>query len=226
MDKPTLVENREISEWQRDRFQEVSLNFKRWVIIALVGWALNIVQTIALLVMVLSYKVELRVVQVEKDTGVTTVLTPPENGAYKSVTENEVSTKFWLNRYVLVRETYDPQDYKENYRAVQLMSSGDESKRYEDFMSETNPLSPVLRYNTTATRKVEVKSISFLNKQTAQVRFKTVERQNNSNREDYWVAILTYRYLQAPMSEKDRMEINPFGFQILTYRTDQEVIHE
>ena len=105
------------------------------------------------------------------------------------------------------------------------MSSGDETIRFNDSVSNSNPQSPVERYKSNTTRTVKISSVSFLDqkKKTAQVRFITTESTRNEIREDYWVAILTFRYINAPMDETDRLN-NPLGFQVISYRVDQEIV--
>jgi type IV secretion system protein VirB8 len=67
--------------------------------------------------------------------------------------------------------------------------------------------------------------VSFLNKNTAQVRFTATTRQiaTNEKQESHWIATLSYRYVNTPLEEGERLD-NPLGFQIKTYRIDQEVV--
>jgi type IV secretion system protein VirB8 len=157
---------------------------------------------------------------VDNDTGMTTVLEPLKE---KSLTENEAVTKFFIVKYVVARETYDPQDLNQNYERVRLMSTADEVGRFDDFIRGQN--GPVETFKTTTTRIIRVSSVSFLNKNTAQVRFTATTRQiaTNEKQESHWIATLSYRYVNTPLEEGERLD-NPLGFQIKTYRIDQEVV--
>jgi type IV secretion system protein VirB8 len=58
---------------------------------------------------------------------------------------------------------------------------------------------------------------------TALVRFDTL-RQDRSGYADTgqpWVAVVRYRFVDAPMQLDDRL-INPLGFQVVSYRRDAE----
>lgn len=126
---------------------------------------------------------------------------------------------------MIARETYDPQDLNRNYDLARLMSSNDEANRFNEAVANGNPSSPVERFKTTTVRTVKISSVSFLDqkKKTAQVRFVTTETTRNEIKEDYWVAILSFRYINAPLDETDRL-INPLGFQVVSYRVDQEIV--
>jgi hypothetical protein len=68
-----------------------------------------------------------------------------------------------------------------------------------------------------------VKSVSFLNSHTAQVRFTSTETMRASKSTDAWVAILSFRFVNLPETEEERF-INPLGFQVTAYRLDQELV--
>jgi type IV secretion system protein VirB8 len=65
--------------------------------------------------------------------------------------------------------------------------------------------------------------VSFLNKRTAQVRFSSTETSQTAKKEDAWVAIVSFRFVNLPETEEDRF-INPLGFQVTAYRVDQELV--
>ena len=167
--------------------------------------------------------VEPYVLQVDNKSGMTQVLTPLRN--QESLTEEEALTKSFIVKYVIARETYDSQDLNRNYDLVRLMSASEEGRKFEESIASGNPSSPIERFKTTTTRSVKISSVSFLDKKkkTAQVRFITTEASRNESKEDYWVCILTFRYINAPMDENDRLN-NPLGFQVVSYRVDQELV--
>lgn len=220
---PILKEDPAISEWYQDLYRSVLISRNRWLLIAAIALSVVLAQTIALISLIPLKKVEPYVIQIDNKSGITNVLKPLKDEKEKSLTENEAVTKSFIVKYMVARETYDPQDLNNHYDLVRLMSSSEEGKKFDDWVSNLNPNSPVERYKNTTTRTVKINSVSFLNNKTAQVRLMTTENQKNEHREDYWVAILTFRYVNSPMNETDRFN-NPLGFQILSYRLDQEVI--
>ncbi len=214
-----------VAEWYQDLYQSAVISRNRWFLVGLIGIGLAVIQALALVFVTPLKSVEPYVIQVDNKSGMTTVLKPLKDSNEANLTQDEAVTKSFIVKYIIARETYDPQDLNRNYDLVRLMSSSEESKRFDDSVSNLNPNSPVDKYKNIGTRTVRISSVSFLdkNKKTAQIRFVTTENQRNENREDYWVAILTYRYVNSPMDEADRFN-NPLGFQVLSYRLDQEII--
>ena len=55
------------------------------------------------------------------------------------------------------------------------------------------------------------------------MRFVAERRDQNGGaaRQDYWVAVIKYRYSGEPQKIEDRL-VNPLGFQVISYRRDQE----
>ena len=71
-------------------------------------------------------------------------------------------------------------------------------------------------------RLVNIRSITFLAPDTAQVRFTALEKLDTSERPSYWIATLQFRFVQNSADEEERL-INPVGFKITSYRIDPEV---
>jgi len=225
MNLATVKDDPTVSHWYQDLYRSVTVSRNRWFLAGIASLILAAVEGVALIALTPLKTVEPYVIQVDQHSGLTTVLQPLREGKENSLTEVEAVTKSFIVKYVIARETYDPQDLNRNYDLVRLMSSLDESQRFDKDVASGNPKSPVERYKTTTTRTVRISSVSFLDqkKKTAQVRFTTTETGHNETKEESWVAILTFRYINAPMDEKDRLN-NPLGFQIITYRVDQEIL--
>jgi len=224
--KQTVKDDPAVAEWYHDLYRSATINRNRWCLVGVIALILAATQALALIFLTPLKTVEPYVLQVDNKSGMTNVLKPLRDGKENSLTEEEAVTKSFIVKYVIARETYDPQDLNRNYDLVLLMSSPTEAKKFEDIVANGNPSSPVERFKNTTTRTVRISSVSFLDqkKKTAQVRFITSETgRNRQTKEDYWVSILTFRYINAPMDESDRLS-NPLGFQIISYRTDQEII--
>lgn len=222
----TFKDDPAVSDWYHDLYRSATVSRNRWFLIGVIGLILAAIQALALVFLTPLKNVEPYVIQVDNKSGMTTVLKPLKDGNETSLTEEEAVTKSFIVKYVIARESYDPQDLNRNYDLVRLLSSQDEARKFNDAVANGNPNSPVERYKTTTTRTVRIRSVSFLDqkKKIAQVRFVTTESsRNNETKEDYWVAILTFRYINAPLDENDRLS-NPLGFQTISYRTDQEII--
>ncbi len=225
LSKHTFKHEPIVAEWYQDLYQSIRISRNRWFLVGVVALILTGVEGLALVFLTPLKTVEPYVLQVDNKSGITTVLKPLRENQENVLTEEEAVTKSFIVKYVIARETYDPQDLNRNYDLVRLMSSGEEAGKFNESVANGNPQSPVERYKTNTARTVKISSVSFLDqkKKTAQVRFMTTEVTRNETKEDYWVAILTFRYINAPMDENDRLN-NPLGFQVISYRVDQEIV--
>ena len=225
LSKQTFKHEPIVAEWYQDLYQSVKISRNRWFLIGVIALILTGIEGLALVFLTPLKTVEPYVLQVDNKSGITTVLKPLRENQENVLTEEEAVTKSFIVKYVIARETYDPQDLNRNYDLVRLMSSVDEAGKFNESVANGNPQSPVERYKTNTARTVKISSVSFLDqkKKTAQVRFMTTEVTRNETKEDYWVAILTFRYINAPMDENDRLN-NPLGFQVISYRVDQEIV--
>lgn len=165
--------------------------------------------------------IETVVLRVDNATGAVDVV---QKMAEQETSYGEVVDKYWLNQYVLNRESYDYNTIQMNYDATALLSSpdvqGEFFKTYEGALARDKVLGNGARILTT------VKSITPNEKLgTAVVRFSTVTRRTDGRLEGAadWIATMAYKYVQAPISERDR-RVNPLGFQITSYRVDPETV--
>ena len=136
----------------------------------------------------------------------------------------EVVDAYFLNLYVLNRESYDYATIQTNYNITALLSSTEVQKEYYTLFDGPQSRDKMLSNHTKIF--VQVRSITpDIKDQSAVVRFATHDEDANgsSSTPKYWVATIGYRYVEAAMSAADR-RINPLGFQVTSYRIDPEVI--
>lgn len=157
-------------------------------------------------------------VEVDKATGYLEIARALKPG---DLSQNEAVTAANIVRYIRARETYDPKQLKYNFDLAQLLSAGQAAADLHDEFSPGNPSSRDKVYGTGTQIAVSVKSLSFLNKKTATVRFSTDEMRDNSINRQHWVAVVKFRYTSAPLKNEYRFD-NPLGFQVVEYRRDQE----
>ncbi len=216
----TVVDDTRVEDWFYDRYQSARVNGNRWFLAALLLGVLACLAVSAVVVLAPLKTVHPFLVEVNGVSGEVRVLRPFDVADFAP---SDAVTKSFLAKYVIARETYDPQDLKENYQVVRLMSDTAEGLRVDNYLSPTNAASPLNRYQNHTVRSVRVKSVSFLNKRTAQVRFVSAETARTAKKEDAWVAIISFRFVNLPETEDDRL-VNPLGFQVTAYRVDQELV--
>ncbi len=121
------------------------------------------------------------------------------------------------------RETFDAQDVKENFEAVNLCMADRALDEYRQLYEKGSLQSPVRLYGYEGVVSVQIKSVQLLSPTTANVRFQTTLNMRERKTLDHWVTAIQFRYVQKPTSLADRFK-NPLGFQITRYRRDQEML--
>jgi len=216
----TAVGDAGVEEWFYDRYQAARIQANRCFVIALLFGILACLAVTAIVVLMPFKTVQPFVVEANTASGEVRVLKPFDA---MQLAPGDAVIKSFLAKYVIARETYDPQDLRESYRIVRLMSDSKEGLRVDSWLATTNPSSPLNRYQNHTVRSVRVRSVSFLNARTAQVRFASTETLQTTKKEDNWVAIVSFRFVNLPEGEEERF-INPLGFQVTAYRVDQELV--
>ncbi|AGF75077.1 TrwG protein [Bartonella australis AUST/NH1] len=135
----------------------------------------------------------------------------------------EVVDKYWLNQYVLNRESYDYDTIQLNYDTTALLSAPAVQQEFFGIYDGEHARDRILSNKARIT--VKVRSIQPNGNGQATVRFTT--QQHNSNGTDdaqkHQIATIGYTYIGAPMKSSDRL-LNPLGFQVTSYRADPEIL--
>jgi type IV secretion system protein VirB8 len=208
-------------DWYADRYQSIFVSRNRWLVTAILALILASAQAAALLCLV-PLKTLVPYVIKEEVSGAITTVAPLAGDS--SITYQESARKYFLARYIIARETYDPAGLAENYEAVALMSGPDEAREFHQSIAQANPHSPIVIYGQKTKRLIRVKSISFLNDSLAQIRLAATEKSNSGQEATSdWVALVGFKFAAAPTLESERL-INPLGFLVTSYRLDQEVV--
>lgn len=163
------------------------------------------------------------VVRVDSTTGVPDIVTALTD---KTVTGDEVMDKYWLAQYVRARETYDWYTLQRDYDTVGLLSSTNVGAGYAQNFEGKEALDK--KYGKTIRATVEIISVVPTSKNTGTVRFiksiKRVDQEGAPGTVTKWVATVAYEYRNTALIKESARLVNPFGFQVLTYRVDPEMI--
>ncbi|QIB41664.1 type VI secretion protein (plasmid) [Rhizobium oryzihabitans] len=187
------------------------------IIICLVSLA-----ALASLVPLKSYEPYL--VVVDKNTGYIEVKSGLDASFDKlTVTERQAVTQANVVRFMRMREGYDPSILQENFRIAALLSTGDAARDLQELYSATNPKNPTKVLGKSKRVRVEIKSVTFLNDSTASVRFSTEEKSDTETTVRHFVGVVRFRYTSKPQVNEWMFE-NPLGFQVYSYRRDQETV--
>jgi type IV secretion system protein VirB8 len=212
----------EAASWNRDRVQAMHASRRVAWWIAAGAAAIALLEALALVLLTPLKTVEPYTLMVDRTTGYVQALKPLDQ---TRIAPNAALTQSFLVQYVIAREGFDMATLNANYRKVALFSADTARSSYLHQMQVSNPASPLVVYPRNALVEVRVKSVSPLGGNAALVRFDTVRGDAGAQRQPpaSWVAVVRYRYSDAPMSLDDRF-VNPLGFQVTSYRKDAEVL--
>ncbi|GAA4657801.1 type IV secretion system protein [Bartonella pachyuromydis] len=160
------------------------------------------------------------VLRVDNTTGAVDVVSVMRD---HETTYGEVVDRYWLNQYVLNRETYDYDTIQLNYDTTALLSAGSVQQEFYKIYEGEDARDKVLSNKARIT--VKVRSIQPNGRGQATVRFTTQQHDSNgaAGQKQHQIATIGYTYVGAPMKSSDRL-LNPLGFQVTSYRVDPEIL--
>jgi len=212
----------EAALWHTEVFLTLRRNYKIACIVAAISLLLACLSVFALAAIAPLKTVEPYVIEVDKATGEAKVLTEYKGDVQQLTIEKSLS-KYFLNKYLIARESHDPKlDLEDNYRVVQNMSEGEAFRMYSKRFGTDHPDNPFTKYGDN-TVEVEVRSISFLRSDTATIRYELVQTTQENEIRTQWIDIVSFKYTNPPTTEQARLK-NPLGFKVTEYRTDREVV--
>ncbi len=209
-------------QWETSRIFTIEKSERRAWIIAFCALGVTILSWIAIVCMLPLKETVPYVIRVDNTTGVPDIVTTLTD---KKISSDDVMNKYWLAQYVRTRETYDWYSLQKDYTMVGLLSSKSVGEEYAQLFNGQHALDKQFKNDVRST--VEIISVVPNEKNTGTVRFiKTSKRvdQPGPGISTKWVATVAYEFQAATdMKESERL-INPFGFQVLTYRVDPEMV--
>lgn len=206
--------------WEHSIYAGLRSSKNRAWIVALISLATALCSVLCLALLLPLKTYEPYVITVDRDTGYTHMTQPLTKG---TLSEDEALTESNLVRYVIMRESYNPHILRENYKTIALLSDKKALQEFEELWSAESPNNPSKKLGLKSTIDAKIKSVSLLNEHTAQVRYMTRLRKDNTIHAAHWNAIITFRYTQKPMKMIERFT-NPLGFQVISYRKSQEIL--
>lgn len=207
------------SSWDDDRLSAALRSRRLAWAVAAVATVLAAAACAAVAALAPLKTVEPFVVRVDRASGAVEVMTALTDTQPR--TYDEAVSKFFLATYVRARETWLPAAAKANFDQAVILSAPAEQQRLADHFRPSNPQSPQVILGPAAQAVVEVRSVTFLSPSVGQVRFtRSVEHSGVAEENDF-IATITFAWADGPMKEHDRLR-NPLGFQVVTYRVDQE----
>ena len=210
----------ESASWDHDRLLAATRSKRlAWTVAAVAG-GLAITGVTAVAMLVPLKTVAPYVITVDKATGASEITS--QLSGENRVSYDEAVSKYFLADYVRNREGWIPQARKEFFEGVLAMSARDEQARWIAFYGKDNPKSPQSVFTDLDTVFIAVKSVTFVSKNVAQVRFTKTLQRGSISTDTPAIATVTFDTTDTPTTEQQRFK-NPMGLEVQTYRADLEV---
>lgn len=208
-------------DWEASRVGMIEKSERRAWTVALAAVAVTALSWLAVVFMMPLKETVPYVIRVDNTTGVPDIVTTMQD---KRIAYDDVMDKYWVAQFVRARETYDWYTLQKDYNVVGLLSSPNVGKEYANLFEGSEALDKKWGKNYRTT--VEVVSVVPNGRGTATVRLiKTASRVDDANTKQVskWIATVAYEYRNPSHMKESLRMINPFGFQVTSYRIDPEL---
>lgn len=166
-------------------------------------------------------KIEPFVIEIDKKTGVATIVNQLSVNEYSS---NTAVLKYLIIQYIRAREGYLYETFDSNFfDVVRVFSSPSIYYGYRSAYGKNNPNSPYNIFGKGGRIDVKWKSVIFPANNTAQVRI-ALQTTNAAGSTDQVnkIILMSFEFnAENQMSEEDRL-INPLGFNVKMYKIEDE----
>lgn len=213
----------EVQNWYKDRYQYVIMQRKALLFITLGSLICTLCMAVVITQLIPLKSIEPYVIQIDQRTGITQTVEPL---TATDLTANEAVNNYFIVHYIRARESYSSSDVTMNYNLVRLMS--EDFRVYPKFRGEAdpnNPASNITRFGANGTRKIKIKSITYLNPQLVQVRILISERFDRAadNADLHRIVLLSFEYVKMSLSTEERY-LNPLGFRVTDYQIIEDTV--
>lgn len=208
-------------DWEAGRIGMIEKSERRAWVVALTAVAVTALSWLAIVLMMPLKETVPYVIRVDNTTGVPDIVTTMQD---KRIGYDDVMDKYWVAQFVRARETYDWYTLQKDYNTVGLLSSPNVGKEYANLFEGSEALDK--KWGKTYRTTVEVVSAVPNGRGIATVRLlKTASRADDANTKQVtkWIATVGYEYHNPSHMKETLRMINPFGFQVTSYRIDPEL---
>ena len=203
--------------WFDDRYYSIVIQRNILLVLLVFSILAVIVSVFSISYVATSKDFQPFVIQVQKDTGITTIVNPSGS---ELLDGNDALARYFIKEYVSARETYNSVDFSTRARTmIKWMSNGDIYSQYLGYI-RNDENNPSVIYGTDNTTYLKTKSWSKLPDGTFVYRF-SVHETAGQQRVFNKIAIINFEYDAIELSESQQ-DINPVGFTVTGYRVDND----
>lgn len=208
---------KQIRNWYEERFENITVQRNLLFVLLLVLLCLSIISVGAVAYIVNTKRFDPFVIQIDDTTGMAKIIDPVNSSVLNG---NEALAQYFIKRYVIARETYNPVDFEtEAMKTVRLLSASSIYWSYRGYL-KSNEVNPTIKYGQKNTTFLIVKSWSKLDNKKFMLRFSVNETAGNRKVFNK-IAVVEFDYLPMELTDSDR-DTNPIGLQVTGYRVDDD----
>lgn len=209
---------KEVKSFEQDRSRSLRRSARLAWTVALVASGVTAMACLAVAGLTPLKTVVPFVIRVDTTTGIVDTISGLTSGP---ATYSEAISRYFLTRYVQVREGYVSPNAALNFRTTTLMSAPSVQNQYAAWFNGRTGDSPQIKFRNTVAL-IDIVSVAMLSPSQAQVRFlRKVARSEHDVTITHWIATIDFTYTSAMVSVRDR-DTNPLGFLVTSYSVDQE----
>ncbi len=210
-------EVKRLRNWYEERYDNITVQRNLLFLLLLILLCLSIVSIGVVAYVINTKRFDPFVIQIDDTTGIAKVVNPISSSVLSG---NEALAQYFIKRYIIARETYNPVDFStEAKRIVRLLSANSIYWDYRGYL-KNEAVDPTIKYGQKNTTYLVVKSWSKLADNKYIMRF-SINETAGAMKVFNKIAVVEFQYLPMELTESDK-DVNPVGFQVTGYRMDDD----
>jgi len=220
--------------WYLDKYQQVLVQRNVLALVTLLALAGCVIAVFAVYALAPLKSVEPYLIKIDEKSGVVQQVEPVVRNSYAA---NEAIDRYFVSKYVLARESYNPSILRYNYNMVRVMSTPEVFYIFRNMVDPGNASSPAATLKSSGVRDIKFTSISYIQNppidgnskeevtptKIIQARFISTDRMPNATEApEHRVATIAFEYAILNLNDEEQL-INPLGFTVSSYQVQKEL---
>lgn len=211
------TQEKPLNNWYEERYDNITVQRNLLFLLLLILLCLSIISIGVIAYVVNAKRFDPFVIQIDDTTGVAQIVNPMSSNVLNG---NEALAQYFIKKYVIARETYNPVDFDTGAKkTIRLLSNNAIYWDYRNYIKNES-IDPRIKYGQKNTTFLLVKSWSKLSDTKYMLRF-SINETSGAKKVFNRIAVVEFKYIPLALTESDK-DINPVGFQVIGYRVDDD----
>ena len=211
----------QLKSWYSSKYQIVSFQRNILFFISFLAITSVLISVIFVKQIMASKSLVPYVIEIEEKSGIPTIVEQLNESHFTA----DVSLKrYFIYSFLSAAEGYNPGTFRDDYKKLSLFSTPAVFRQIQSKINPRNPNSPVAKIGNRGIIEVAIKSLIFQTPTSVTIRYRLKNIGSVSgfaNNRDM-IAEMEFRFANLTLSQADRY-INPLGFQVTKFVSDQEL---